>query len=164
MTDENILNALAGCQPPAWELLPDFGLYMDQLLTFVERSLPGLGSFPGLTAAMINNYVKAGLLDKPAGKKYSRDSIAQLMMICLLKQSLPQDNIRQLLHEGGGQSTEEIYTAFRSAQQESMIRIRQRLEDLSGDGSASGVFSLALESASLSLVTRFHFLGDKAEA
>ncbi len=156
-----MMRALEGCQPPAWELIPDFGLYMDQVLTYVEKSLPGLRFFPGLTAAMINNYVKARLLDKPRGKKYGRDAIAQLIMICLLKQSLPQENIRQLLHGDGQQETEGLYKAFRASQAESLSRVRQRMEDVSGGKAVPGVLSLALESVSLSLITRLHFLEEE---
>ena len=39
---------------PAWEDLPDFGLYMDLLLTCVERCYPG-----ALTAGMINSYAES---------------------------------------------------------------------------------------------------------
>ncbi len=156
MTEEQILEALAGCQPPAWEMIPDFGLYMDQVLTWAEKALPGLRPFPPLTAAMINNYVKARLLDKPQGKKYGRDSIAQLLMICLLKQSLPQENIRQLLHGDESLSTEEIYSAFRAAQEESAKLARERMVKLR-EGNTPAALALALESASLSLVTRLHF-------
>lgn len=164
MTDKKILDALEGCQPPAWELIPDFGLYMDQVLTYVDKNLPGLSGFSALTAAMINNYVKAGMIDKPLGKKYSRDAVAQLMMVCLLKQSLPQDIIRRLLHGEEGQSTEEIYNAFRTSRQDSLESIRRRMEDLSCGKAVPGVLTLALESASLSMVTRLRFLEAEEES
>ena len=65
---------------PEWESLPDFGLYMDQLLIFTERYLPG-----GLTAGMVNSYVKNGLVKRPVGKKYDKESLAQILMTGILK-------------------------------------------------------------------------------
>jgi hypothetical protein len=76
---------------PAWESLPDFGLYMDQLLTFTERCFPG-----EVTAGMINSYVKARLVERPQGKKYSRTALAQLLMVCCLKQATPLESLRAL--------------------------------------------------------------------
>ena len=69
MKHEAILESLEGCRLPDWEKLPDFGMYMDQMITFVNRSFPGTEGRLDLTASMINNYVKAGIIDKPSGKK-----------------------------------------------------------------------------------------------
>ena len=33
MTHDEILKRLEGCHLPEWDELPDFGLYMDQLVT-----------------------------------------------------------------------------------------------------------------------------------
>lgn len=90
---------------PAWETLPDFGLYMDQLLTFTERCFPG-----EVTAGMINSYVKAQLIERPNGKKYSRAALAQLLMVCCLKQATPLDSLRDLLR---GADTAALYARFR---------------------------------------------------
>ena len=92
---------------PEWEALPDFGLYMDQLLLFKERCSPGK-----LTAGMINSYVKAGIIDRPVGKKYTRESLAQLLMVCHLKQVTSLDALRQLLHPAGGEEPRELYAHF----------------------------------------------------
>ena len=72
---------------PAWETLPDFGLYMDQLLTFTERCFPG-----EVTAGMINSYVKAGIIRRPA---------------------MPLDSLRKLLHLGDAPDTAALYEGFR---------------------------------------------------
>ncbi len=93
---------------PAWETLPDFGLYMDQLLTFTERCFPG-----EVTAGMINSYVKAGIIRRPDGKKYSREALAQLLMVCGLKAAMPLDSLRKLLHPGDAPDTAALYEGFR---------------------------------------------------
>ena len=73
MTHQMIVEHLQGCILPEWNTLPDFGLYKDQMISFVNRALPSLSGKLDLTASMINNYVKAGLIDRPVGKKYSRE-------------------------------------------------------------------------------------------
>ena len=46
---------------------------------------------------MINNYVKDGVLPRPEQKKYSRDHLALLMVICMLKQVLSIQDVSSLL-------------------------------------------------------------------
>lgn len=73
---------------PRWQELPEIGLYMDQVLVLLEMFLAKL-SRPGeklMTASMINNYVKQGLIPKPEKKKYQRLHIAHLVVITLFKQ------------------------------------------------------------------------------
>ncbi|NCC76493.1 MAG: DUF1836 domain-containing protein [Clostridia bacterium] len=90
-------------QPAAWEQLPDLGLYMDQVITYVEQQCRALyAQEKFLTPAMVNNYVKSGLLSRPNGKKYSRALLAQLIMICTLKQALSQDEMKKLLTTSAG--------------------------------------------------------------
>ena len=93
---------------PSWDALPDFGLYMDQLLTFTERCFPG-----EVTAGMINSYVKAGIIQRPEGKKYSREALAQLLMVCGLKSATPLDSLRKLLHPANGPEPAALYETFR---------------------------------------------------
>lgn len=74
---------------PRWDALPAIPLYMDQVLLILEDSLsPLLPDEPPATAAMINNYVKQKLLSAPVKKKYGREHLASLMMICVLKRVL----------------------------------------------------------------------------
>lgn len=72
---------------PSWEELPDLDLYLDQVLLYVNKTCaPVLSSSDkGLTAAMINNYVKHGYVEKPDKKKYQRHQIARLIAITTLK-------------------------------------------------------------------------------
>jgi hypothetical protein len=69
---------------PQWEELPDIDLYMDQVLSLVDRYLSPIGVKP-VTAAMINNYVKLNLIPKPVGKRYSRMHVAYIFAIAILK-------------------------------------------------------------------------------
>ena len=68
---------------PKWSELPTIDLYLDQVLLYVNQldSSSIVDDDKGLTAAMINNYVKNGHLDKPIKKKYSRRQLARLFAI-----------------------------------------------------------------------------------
>jgi hypothetical protein len=69
---------------PQWEELPDIELYMDQVISLIDRYLMPIGVKP-VTAAMINNYVKLKLIPKPVGKRYSRMHVAYIFAIAILK-------------------------------------------------------------------------------
>jgi len=103
MSEQDGLLALCGRvaaqRLPRWAELPDLELYMDQVLSLIERYL---GSYPGfdgrgLTASMVNNYVKLGVMPPPVRKKYTRVHLAYLIVICVLKASLPIDSIRNIV-------------------------------------------------------------------
>lgn len=84
---------------PRWEELPDFDLYMDQVLALAGRYL-GSGPETGekaLTASMVNNYVKMGVMPPPVKKRYGRMHIAHLLAICVLKSVLSISEIRELI-------------------------------------------------------------------
>ena len=84
-------------RPARYEQLPDIELYKDQLLTYMTRKLAGGGQAEELTGAMVNNYIKNGLLPRPAGKRYTRCHLACLTAICQLKQVLSVSQTHALL-------------------------------------------------------------------
>ena len=82
---------------PRWEQIPALGLYMDQVITVIDQALSpliGFGEEATITPSMINNYVKLGIVRKPDKKKYSREHIASLIVITILKQSASIGDIR----------------------------------------------------------------------
>lgn len=81
---------LRNSRPEEWEQIPDIDLYMDQVISYMTRQHIGLAleNEETLTSAMINNYIKSGLLPRAKGKKYNREHIGYLTAICLLKQVL----------------------------------------------------------------------------
>lgn len=111
---------LESFSPIQWELIPDFGLYMDQVITFVERQCQNLfrEGERVFTPAMVNNYVKFGLVNRPLDKKYGREQLAQLMMICVLKQSASADGMKALLTPPEGVSLQKHYEHFCQTEKE----------------------------------------------
>ena len=73
-------------RPDGWDHLPDIPLYMDQVVSYLARQLSGLGEAGALTPAMINNYMKDGLLERANGKKYDQVHLAYLIAITAMKQ------------------------------------------------------------------------------
>ena len=112
---QNQADKLAVSPLPRWAELPDLALYMDQVLALMARYLencPGADG-KGLTASMVNNYVKQGVVPPPVKKRYGREHLATLVMLCLLKPILPIASIRTLLDaELKEQSLETCYDAF----------------------------------------------------
>ena len=72
---------------PKWDELPELDLYLDQVLLYVNNVCGSSISAAdkGLTASMINNYVKHGYITKPVKKKYQRRQVARLIAITTLK-------------------------------------------------------------------------------
>ncbi len=86
---------------PRWEDFPDIPLYMDQVLILLNNCLyPGSGKTGdgrSLTPSMINNYIKSRILPASVRKKYYRHHLAALIMICVLKETVPINDIPKLL-------------------------------------------------------------------
>ena len=83
-----------------YEKLPDIDLYMDQVITYLERQLMtfSLSSMDKLiTSSMINNYVKGEVIPAPNAKRYNKEHIALILEVCLLKKVLSISNIKEIL-------------------------------------------------------------------
>ena len=131
---QSALAAIRRYQPARWEQIPDLGLYMDQVVTFITRMyepLYGEDIHGYLSPSMINNYVKSKLIPRPTGKKYSREQIALLTMIVALKQTSSMEDIRRMLALGEGETVEALYGAFTR-------RFTEVIDSMCGDAPAAG--------------------------
>lgn len=100
-------------RPAQWHELPDIALYMDQIIAYMPRQLIRFDDREALTSAMVNNYIKDGLLPRAEGKKYSKTHLGYLTAICALKQVLSVRDTRTLLETGSaGRDPEKLYAAF----------------------------------------------------
>lgn len=100
---------------PKWEDIPNIDLYLDQVLLYVNQVCAPISSDKdkGLTASMVNNYVKHGYLTKPDKKKYQRKQIARLIAITTLKSVFSIQEIAQTLNTLQTQaSSDQLYDAF----------------------------------------------------
>ena len=100
---------------PKWEEIPNIDLYLDQVLLYVNQVCAPISpdKEKGLTASMVNNYVKHGYLTKPDKKKYQRKQIARLIAITTLKSVFSIQEIAQTLNTLQTQAnSDQLYDAF----------------------------------------------------
>lgn len=105
---------------PTWEEFPDIELYMDQMTLLINRYLAigDSGEEKAVTASMINNYVKMRIMPPPVKKKYSREHLAYLVVICSLKDALGISAIQKMFPpELEGDMLRERYDSFVMNQQ-----------------------------------------------
>ena len=94
-SDRRVAACAAGFALPRYAELPTVGLYLDQSVQFVNgcfRTFQGVE----LTASMVSNYVKKGIISHPIKKKYTRDQLACLIYIVVSKNVLSMENIDSL--------------------------------------------------------------------
>lgn len=86
------------CHLPRWDELPELELYMDQVITLMNKYIGGFSpdSDAQLTPSMINNYVKHCIIPGPVKKKYGRTHLSRLLIVCALKPVLPISSIAEL--------------------------------------------------------------------
>ncbi|HEY8444635.1 MAG TPA: DUF1836 domain-containing protein, partial [Bacilli bacterium] len=117
----NWLDKLYNFEVPNWDKLPDLDLYMDQVITYLERELRPLTIADEeniVTTWMINNYVKGDLLPRPNQKKYSKEHLAYIIIICSLKQILSISDIKNLFdfEKEKNENLQSFYDFFRTKQ------------------------------------------------
>ncbi len=96
------LNELENFSFKDYDNLPDIDLYMDQLITFLEKQLAIFQTSSldkQITSSMINNYVKNDVVIPPISKKYNRQHLALIQEVCTLKQVLPLSEVKQIINE-----------------------------------------------------------------
>lgn len=112
---------LSGFSLPEYEALPEIELYMDQLTGYLNKLLCKIcRSDDGtpLTPNRINNYVKDGRIERPVQKKYGKNQIAMLYMLCCTKQNLQLPEASALLSMLGEEGTQPLYDKFKATQEE----------------------------------------------
>ncbi len=96
----SILSSIARIDYIKSEDIPNIGLYMDQVTTFMEEELRSTKRYEEdkiLTKTMINNYAKNNLLPPPVKKKYSKEHMLMMIFIYYFKNILSIKDIETLL-------------------------------------------------------------------
>ena len=136
----------AARQPlPEWGSLPSIPLYMDQVVLYLSDQLSLFqrdGAAPLLTSSMVNNYVKTGAVPRPEKKKYDRQHLALLYMLCMLKQVLPLQDCKTLL-DGG--VAEELYALIGQAHRAATEEVHAGLAAAGGQDPRQTALRLAVE-------------------
>lgn len=156
MDDLTVLRERLRTQRPVpWEQLPDFPLYMDQLLSYMDRQVFRFGEDDGLTAAMVNNYTKGGLLPRAEGKRYNREHLAYLTAICVLKRVMSSRDMEKVL-TAEMESRKDVpggYEAFRESLDRALNLITDVMEAYTEDDAADAAIHFALLSYAAGLAS-----------
>ena len=139
--------ALRTMRPAEWEQIPDIDLYKDQLTEYLKRQHIGfaLGMEEPLTSAMINNYIKSGVLPRAKGKRYDRDHIAYLTAVALLKQVLSVQETGDLLRTAMDEDeVKDFYSRYSGSLDRALTRAA---DELGSSGTEDKLKALALDLA-----------------
>lgn len=121
-------------RPDSWNELPDIPLYMDQVVSYLSRQPVSFEGRDALTPAMINNYIKDGLLARANGKKYGQEHLAYLISISALKQVLSVREMRALTAVGREmRDSQRQYEYFCKYLDEALTETAQRLDENTTD-------------------------------
>ncbi len=136
-------------RPTPWSELPDLALYMDQIISYMPRQLIHFDDNESLTSAMVNNYIKDGLVPRADGKRYGPVHLGYLTAVCALKKVLSVRNVGVLLNAGQEmmQDSETLYTYFCKALDQALTDTAQTIDaDLPREKLARTALDLALRS------------------
>ncbi|MHB1452798.1 MAG: DUF1836 domain-containing protein [Saccharofermentanales bacterium] len=109
-------------RPVAWDRLPDIELYMDQVVTLLDRQLAAFRNNNEdklITSSMVNNYTKDHVIPRAESKKYSKEHIALLLIVCSLKKVISMPDLSTMLKEfklNSGEEIEKFYELFNEVQ------------------------------------------------
>ena len=144
-------------RPAAWEELPDIALYMDQLISYMPRQLIHFDDSESLTSAMVNNYIKDGLVPRADGKRYGPVHLGYLTAVCALKKVLPVRDIGALLSAGQqtGKDNETLYHYFCAALDRALTDTAQTID---GDAQRGDLARMALDNVKTVKNTHVTFL------
>ena len=117
---------------PRWEELPDIDLYMDQVMTLMDRYLGVLLNKQDekiITPAMVNNYVKLNLIPAPTKKQYNRVHLAYLIAITILKQVVAIKEVRTgILYQAHLSGTRNAYNLFCTQQEYELKKVASLID------------------------------------
>ncbi|MBR4496359.1 MAG: DUF1836 domain-containing protein [Acholeplasmatales bacterium] len=147
------LNELNNFSFKRYEELPDIELYMDQVVTFLEKQIKifqNTSLDKQITSSMINNYVKGEVVSAPISKKYNREHLAAIEEVITLKQVLSIAEVKQILDERYKDSPEkgDTFNSFNELQTEKITstvnEAFKHLNDID-DNDTKALVNLALD-------------------
>ncbi len=103
-----IYEEISSFKLPRYKELPDMGLYLEQVVKYINNSLSKLGCVE-ITSSMVSNYVKKGLVDNPVKKQYYAMHLAELFFVVLGKRVLSIENLGKMLGMIRTDSGREVY-------------------------------------------------------
>lgn len=94
--DQWMADSIRNFRLPRYQELPNMGLYLEQVIKYVNSFLAPQGGME-LTASMVSNYVKKGVIPSPVKKQYYAEHIAYLFFVYVAKQLVTIEDISLLM-------------------------------------------------------------------
>lgn len=133
-----ISNKFSGFSLPRSADLPDLDFYMDQVVSIMEKKLHILSNDEEdkfITSSMINNYVKLGLIPPPVKKRYTKEHLCYLFIICTLKSVIPIPAVSKIIEtEIKGRSVYQLYDIFCEAYENMLNQANSAAEEIAEEG------------------------------
>lgn len=115
MEKRNIKEALIGFHCPRYNELPNFDIYMDQVVSFINGHLDILNideNDRSITSSMVNNYVKNSIVKAPIKKHYKRYHLAFLIVVSILKRAYSLNEITKMIEIQTNMNDSNIEVAY----------------------------------------------------
>jgi hypothetical protein len=159
MIENDIAEAMTAYRTAGWNELPDLELYMDQMVTYVQKQMALFQNAQTeklVTPAILSNSVKSGLIPRPHKKKYGKRHLAALIMACSLKQVFPVSQVEQLFKAVGPEEEEAVFEVFGRLQDDSLRQVARGIQCVETDKRAlcEQVMRLALAANANRLAAR----------
>ncbi len=114
--DKSLSQYISEFRLPRHTELPEIEFYMDQVISLMNKCLYLSSDDENaklITPAMINNYVKLGIIPPPVKKRYSREHICYLFIVCMLKSVMPISLISHIIEtQTKNRTIFELYDMF----------------------------------------------------
>lgn len=116
---------------PEYKDIPSIPLYMEQVVGYINEVIGKVvPSESLLTPFMVNNYVKAKIIDAPVAKKYNSEQMAYLISIGLLKNAVSMRDLTTLIDMDSAYSTDtsKLYELFKKLQDDAINKTAHRVK------------------------------------
>ncbi len=113
---------------PRYAEIPTVGLYLEQTTKYINGYLAPLGCME-LTASMVSNYVKKGLIPAPVRKQYEPEQIAYLFFIAIAKNLMTIEDIYLMIQVQRSSYPLDVAYDYVCAEMENMLHYCFGLKD-----------------------------------
>lgn len=131
---EKTIKDLEDFNLPEYKELPDIALYMEQVVGYIKECLEQFSNKDDsiITPFMVNNYVKAKIINPPKDKKYNRDHIGYLIAISMLKSVVSMRDIAVFIDLDSKSDLytdkQNLYSFFKSIENESLKNVIHKVK------------------------------------
>ena len=131
---EKTIKELEDFNLPEYKELPDIALYMEQVVGYIKECLEQFSNKDDsiITPFMVNNYVKAKIINPPKDKKYNRDHIGYLIAISMRKSVVSMRDIAVFIDLDRKSDLytdkQNLYSFFKSIENESLKNVIHKVK------------------------------------